>query len=204
MPVCWTASGRFLRRDRRSAELQLLRWKSGHDRGQLNTEDGSTFLPVVGENFSAVLLNDAEANAEAQARALANRFRRIEWIENALRVLETGTGVGEQNDHVGAVADRLNGQDTAVGGFHGFQGVADDVEENLHQLISISANAGEDGLELQLDARRPGAQVERAELHGVVHHGVDVEERALSRYLARETQEIANQCFCTARLIADL
>src|SRR5260370_1440368 len=93
MPVCRTASGRFLRRDRRSAELQLLRWKSGHDRGQLNTEDGSAFLPVVGKNFSAVLLNDAETNAEAQARALPNRLRRIERIENALRVLEAGTGV---------------------------------------------------------------------------------------------------------------
>src|SRR5258707_15419495 len=98
MPVCRTASGRFLRRDRRSAELQLLRWKSGHDGGQLNTEDGSAFLPVLGKNFSAVLLNDVEINAKAQARALPNRLRRLKRIENALRVFEAGTGVGKKDD----------------------------------------------------------------------------------------------------------
>ncbi len=40
-----------------------------------------------------MLLNDAVANAEAQTCALADRLSRIERIENALRVLEAGTGV---------------------------------------------------------------------------------------------------------------
>src|SRR5258708_1178675 len=117
-------SGSFLRRDRRSAEVQLLRWKDGHDRRQLDTEDGSTFLPVVGKDFSAILRNEAKANAEAQAGALANRLRRIKGIENALRVFKAGTGVGKQDDDVGAIADRFDCKNTAVGRFHGLQGVA--------------------------------------------------------------------------------
>jgi len=39
-------------------------------------------------------------------------------------------------------------QNTARGCLHGFQGVADNVEENLHQLISITAHAGKNGLKL--------------------------------------------------------
>src|SRR4029077_5609827 len=98
-------SGRLLTRSRRGAELQFFRWQDSQNRRQFHAEDRTTFLPVVRENFSTMLLNNAEANAEAQTRALANRLGRIEWIEDALRVLEAGTGVGEQNDHVGAVAD---------------------------------------------------------------------------------------------------
>src|SRR5260370_1068458 len=124
-------SGGFLRRGRRGAELQFLRRQSGQDRGQLHAEDGPAFLPVIGKNFSAMLLNDAEANAESQTRAFANRLCRIERIENALRVLEAGTGVREQNYDVGAVADCFDCENTAVGHFHGFQGVVDNVEENL-------------------------------------------------------------------------
>src|SRR5260370_9231944 len=100
-------SGRFLRRGRSGAELQFLRRENRQDRGQFHAEDGSAFLPVVRKNFSAVLLNDAEADAEAQARALANRLRRIEGIENTLWVFEAGTAVGEQDAVVGALADRL-------------------------------------------------------------------------------------------------
>jgi len=135
-----------------------------------------------------MLLDNAKANAEPQAGAFPNGFRRIEGIEHALRVLEAGAGIGEQDHDVPAVADRLDRQNAAVGRFHGFQSVADNVEENLHQLISISSNTREDGLELQFDACCSGAQVERAKLHGVVHHRIDVKERALRRHLARETQ----------------
>src|SRR5437016_1531940 len=144
-------SGEFRRIGGRGAELQFLCRKGCQDRGQLHTEDGSAFLPVVGKNLSAMFLNDAVANAEAQTSAFADRFGRIERVENALRVLEAGTGVGEKDDDVAAIADCFDGEDTAFGGFHGFQGVTDDVEENLHQLISFSANTKEDGLGLQPD-----------------------------------------------------
>src|SRR6266550_8176577 len=128
--------------------MQFLGRKSRQNSRQFHAENRTPFLPVVAKNFSAMLLNDTEANAEAQACAFANRLRRIERIENAMGVLEAGTTVGEQDDNVAAVADRFDRQNTARGCLHGFQGVADNVEENLHQLISITAHAGKNGLQL--------------------------------------------------------
>src|ERR1700688_1681337 len=128
--------------------MQFLSRESRQNSRQFYAENRTAFLPVVTKNFSAVLLNDTEANTEAQACALANRLRGIERIENAMRVLEAGTTVGEQDDHVAAVADRFDRQNTARGCFHGFQGVADNVKENLHQLISVTAHSGKNGLKL--------------------------------------------------------
>src|SRR5260370_42471127 len=93
-------SGRLLRSGRRSAELQFFIGEDRHERGQFHAEDGPAVLPVVRENFSAMRLNNAKANAQAQARALANRLRRVEGIEDALRILEAWTAVGEQDDDV--------------------------------------------------------------------------------------------------------
>jgi len=108
------------------------------------------------------------------------------------------TGVGEQNDHVGAVADRFNGQNTAVGGFHGLQSIADNVEENLHQLISISRTPGRTDSSCKSMRVVPERRSRAAKLHGVVHDGVDVEERALRRTGARNSADCQPASLCAA------
>src|SRR6266550_8773075 len=100
--------------------MQFLGREGRQNSRQFHAENGTPVLPVVAKNFSTMLLNDPEANTEAQARALANRLRGIERIENAMGVLEAGTTVGEQDDNVAAVADRLDRQNTARACFHGF------------------------------------------------------------------------------------
>ena len=90
-----------------------------------------------------MFLNDSEANAKAEPGALPDWLGRIKRIENALRVLEPGPGIGKQNDDVPAVAECLDGQYSAAGGLHRFQSIADDIEKDLHQLIAITANARE-------------------------------------------------------------
>src|SRR5882724_6699650 len=70
-------SGVLLRSGRRSAELQFFRRQCSQDCREFNTEDGPAFLPVVRKNFAAVFLDDTEADAEAQACALADRLGRI-------------------------------------------------------------------------------------------------------------------------------
>ena len=59
---------------RRRAELQFLRGQSRQDRGQFHAEDGAAFLPVVAKNPAAVLLHDAEANAEPRPVPLPTGF----------------------------------------------------------------------------------------------------------------------------------
>src|SRR6202521_4078507 len=166
--------------------MQIFGGKGRQNSGQFHAENCATFLAVVTENLSGVYLDDAEADAETQARAFANRLRRIERIEDAMRLLDAGAAVGKQDHDVGAVTNGFDGKNSAVGRFHGIQSVADDIEENLHQLIAIAADTGENGFKLQLDARGSGAQVERAELHGIVHHRVDVQERAFGGNLPGE------------------
>ena len=119
-----------------------------------------------------------------------------------MRLPEAGARVGEQDDHVGAVAKRLDGENAAFDRFHGVQRIADDVEEHLHQLISIPANPGQDRFELRFNARL-GTQVQPAKLHRIVHHGIDIQKRAFGRHLTRETQQIPHQSSCAARLVAD-
>ena len=40
--------------------------------------------------------------------------------------------------------------------FHGVDGVVDDVEEHLHQLIAVAAHAGKNGFQLQFNSRFRG------------------------------------------------
>ncbi len=196
-------SGRFLRLRGGGCQVQVFRRKSRQKRRELDTKNSAAFLPVVAENLSTMLLNDAEANAQAQAGALPDGLGCIERIEDAMGILDPRTGVQEQDHDVATVANGFNGEHAAFVGFHGVEGVADDIEENLHELVSVATNAGENGLELKLDARGCGAQVESAKLDGVIHDGVEIEKGAFGGHLARKTEQVPYQGFGAARLVAD-
>jgi len=71
-------------------------------------------------------------------------------------------------------------------------------------LISVAAHSGKHRLELQLNARLGRTQIQSAELHGIGNHGIDVQKSAFRRYLPRETEQIAYECFRAAGLIANL
>ena len=87
--------------------------------------------------------------------------------------------------------------------FHGVDGVADEVEKHLHELVAVAAHSGEHGFKLQFNARCGRAKIERTKLHGIGHHGVDIEKRALWGNLPCKAQQISNQRFCPPRLLAD-
>ena len=60
------------------------------------------------------------------------------------------------------VRQSLDGQHAAVDRFQRIDGIVDDVEEHLHQLIAVAAHAGKHRFELQVDAGFGRAQVQRA------------------------------------------
>ena len=150
-----------------------------------------------------MFLHDAETNTETQAGAFADWLGRIERIEDAVRFLDAWSGIREKHDDVGAVAHGLDSENAALRGFHGVDGVADHIEEDLHQLVSIAANAGKNGLELKLDADGAGAHVESAKLHGIGDHGVDVQKRAFRGNLPGKAEKISDESFCAASLVAN-
>ena len=155
---------------------------------QFNAKNGAAFLAIVTVNFSAVLLDDTEADAEAEAGALADRLGGVERIKDAVRLLDAGAVVGEKNDDVGTIAHGFDGKDTVVFGGQGIDGVADDIEKYLHELIAVAANAGQHGFKLKIDAGGAGAKIEGAKLNGVGDDSVDVEQSALRGDLAGKTK----------------
>src|SRR5262249_12674245 len=102
-----------------------------------------------------------------------------------------------------AIASCFYSEDAAFVRFHGVDGVVHDIEEHLHELITISTNAGKHGLELQFDSRL-GRAIERAKLNRVGDDCIDVEKRALRWNLTRKAQEIADERLCPASLISNL
>ena len=77
------------------------------------------------------------------------------------------------------------------------------LKKHLHQLVSIAAYAGKNGFQLEIDFAAGVAKIERTKLHGVGDHGVEIQQGAFCRHLPGETQQVADQCFRAARLIAN-
>src|ERR1700761_466260 len=182
--------------------MGFARWERGEHGRQLNTKHGAACLRVVAQDFASVFLDDTETDAQTETRALPNRFRRVERIENAMRLLDTWTGVGKKNDHAAAIARRLDGKNAALMRFHGIDSVVDEIEKHLHELITVAANTREDRLELQFNARLWRA-IERAKLNCVGDDGVDVEERAFRWHLACKTEQVADERLCAASLVSN-
>src|SRR5229473_2110856 len=97
----FSSDGSFLRSGRNTGELRFFR-------RQLHSKNRAPLLRVVAKNLSGVLLQDAEADAQAEARASANRFGGVKGVEHALRVLNPRSRVGKQDHHVAAIAYRLD------------------------------------------------------------------------------------------------
>ena len=78
--------------------MRFARRQGCQDRRKFDAKDRATHLAVVTKNFAAVFLHDAEANAEAESRALTHGLGSVERIEDAMRLLDSRPGVGEKYD----------------------------------------------------------------------------------------------------------
>src|SRR4029077_8358897 len=157
--VTFPSDGSFLRSGRNSGKLWFFRREPCEHRRQLHAKNRSALLRVIAKNLSGVFLQDSEADAQAEARAFADRFGSVKRVEHALRVLDARSRVGEQDHDIAAIAYGLDGQHSALACVHRVNRVVDDVEEYLQQLIAISAYARQHGFQLQLDARLRRAQI---------------------------------------------
>src|ERR1700733_11598568 len=114
---------------------------------------------------AAVLLKNAVANAEAEARTFADGFGGVKRIEDALGFDEAGAGVGEFNDDVAAFAHGFDGEHTAAVWLHGVNGITDELEKYLKQLIGVAADGGENAAMLRFDFDVFVAEIESAKLN---------------------------------------
>src|SRR6266478_638186 len=158
----FSSDGRFLRGGRNTGRLRFFRRECREHRRQLHPKNPAALLRVIAKNLSGVLLQDAEADAQAETRAFADRFRSVKGVEHALRVLDPRSRVGKQDHYIAAIAYGLDGQHSALARVHGVNSIVDDVEEHLQQLIAVSAHAWQHGFQLHLDARLRRTQIQRA------------------------------------------
>src|SRR5580704_8676997 len=162
--------------------------KYSHHRRQFQTESATAFGAVEAENIAAMLLHHAVADTEAEAGALAHGFGGVERIEDFVRLLHPRAGVGKFDDDQAAFAQRANQEDTTASGLHGIHAIADQMIENLEQLIGIAANGRQDAAIFEFDANILFAQVQIAQLDRTGEHGIQIEQLLFGRNLAGEAE----------------
>lgn len=78
----------------------IRRGRGVHYDWKFNDECGATFRAIEAEDVAVVILNDAVANTEAEARAFADRFRGEERVKDMLRGGHTWPRVRKIHDHL--------------------------------------------------------------------------------------------------------
>ena len=74
--------------------------QGGKHSRKFNPKYRTASLSVVAQNFPGVFLNDAEADAEAETRALADRFGSVKGVEHAGGILDARTGIRKKNNNI--------------------------------------------------------------------------------------------------------
>src|SRR5262249_2878387 len=109
--------------------------------GQVESEASSAAYPVLAVQVAAVTLDNANGETEAEAGPRASRLRGEERIEDTAQVFgrDTGTTVVDLHDDLGAAVHRSHAEDAlALDGSHRVNGMAEQVEKHLLNLLSVS------------------------------------------------------------------
>src|SRR5271168_3030776 len=144
--------------------LQILRGKyhGGLDDrgGEFQADAGAEGLLVVQHDFAAGFLDDAVADAEAEASTFAHRLGGEERIERAVQVAEAGAGIVEADENAIALARGGNGNGALRAFFHRVNRIVQNIQQYLLQLVLADGNARKLRLDVQLHANAELADVE--------------------------------------------
>src|SRR5208282_767938 len=145
-------------------------------------------LIIVTNNFPAMLADDAVADTQTQARALAHVFGCKEWIEDNGGIGNAGTIIAEGNLHKGA---RQSALDFDSGGPRGFAnrviGIIQDVEKHLLQLMRVTDDLGQRFVEMFDHLNAMTDEIVRSQMHRALQNRIELQRLALRRHLAGKT-----------------
>ena len=85
--------------------------------GQAQDEDRSAFGFVLAGDLAAVILDDTVDGAQSEAGAFSDGFGGVERIEDAVRLFDAGTIVGEAEDDFFRVMLSTDGKQASAGFF---------------------------------------------------------------------------------------
>ena len=160
--------------------------------GQLDGE-GRAFAGLAGgDDVSAVFTDDAVAQAQAEAGALADFLGGEERIENALEIFGRNAGaiVVDGDAHGGSIARGGDGDAArTLMRFDGLARVVDDVEHDLLDLVSVGQHERQLLGKMRDDLHVAGAERVGNHLQNVLDELVHGDGLAFRLLAARETQE---------------
>jgi hypothetical protein len=101
-------------------------------------------------------MDEPEANAESQASPFTGRLGRVKGVAGAIQVDEAGTGI--LNAQFDALTPPGNVDENRFfhAFFHGVEGVIQQVEQDLLQLIGAYSYVGKIGLDFHLHGHAAG------------------------------------------------
>ena len=182
--------------------------RSPRDDRQLDGERRAAAGRALRPDPPAVLLDDAVADRQAEARALARLLRREERVEDAAQRLgaHAGAAVAERRRHGAVATPRADAQRAlrrSSVGAHRLLGVDDDVQEHLLDLVRVEHRLRQRRVELQLGLDVADAQVVVAQLQHALDERVEVRRLLLRPAPARERQQVRHDLRCALGLAVD-
>src|SRR4029434_3811271 len=117
--------------------------RSGGQRWQADNKDCAALLFVVTGNLTVMILDDAISGAEPETSPLADWLGRVEGIENALGLAQSGTGVRKIDDDRTVFAGQRNDQPSPSVLFESIDRVVNDLQASCEKLIRVAQYSGQ-------------------------------------------------------------
>src|ERR1700687_4379745 len=173
----------------------------GH-RWQPNLDDCPTTGSVVGRGVAAMFFYDAVADAQPEAGPFPNALRGVEGIEDALGILDSGAVVGALRGNVSTFATDTHPEFAGMTSFeNGIDGIVDDIQKHLLDLVRVGDNHCRFGGKIALNADVIDLEVVVAQGQSFVENLADIDLISLRLPLAREREKVLDYTVRPLRLL---
>src|SRR5579871_1657297 len=151
-----------------------------------------------------MFLDHAVDGAQAKARALADGLGRIERIEDAVRLFDTGARIGELNHSLVALPAGGYFDKATAGSFQRVLRVFQDLRESLEQLVTVAPHAGQVGSDNSFDAKFQLSALQLPHLHAALDQRAQINQRLFARTLLRKIEQVQDEVAGALRLADNL
>src|SRR5271166_1529985 len=173
--------------------------------GQYHFDYAAAAGRIARADLSSVLLHNAVTDAQPQSGSLAYALGGIERLEDAMRFLDAGTRIVEFGVHISVFGVDTHLQGTAASGFqHGVDGVVDDVEKHLLQLVRVRRDRRSRRFEFTLQVNVIHLQVVIPQGERFIQHLANFDELFLRLALAGKGQQALHHAMGALRLLEEL
>jgi len=182
---------------------QRLRTALARDR-QAEHKGGAAFGIILTGNLSPMILHDTVGGAQSQASAFADRLGGVERIEDAMRLFDARAAIGKMNHHVCSLRVGADPKQSSAGFLQGIQGIFDDLNEYLEQLMAVPPHSWQVRFERSLDTYFLIVPLQFLHMHAPLQKRGQIHHHLLAGALLREAEKIRDQISSPLGMVDDL